>query len=96
MDPNSRRGHWPLARVIRTLPGPHGIVRAAQIRTDCVFWNLPSKIRFLPFFISCTFCMVLLKKIRPDYVAGASVLCFRSCIQIEFQKTVAAPRHGQI
>ncbi|XP_045026337.1 uncharacterized protein LOC123470277 [Daphnia magna] len=33
VDPKSPRGHWPICRVVRTLPGPDGVVRAAEVIT---------------------------------------------------------------
>ena len=34
VDPTSPRGHWPLGRVIKPLPGPDGIVRTAIVKTQ--------------------------------------------------------------
>ena len=33
IEPNTPRGHWPLARVVKPLPGPDGVVRAALVCT---------------------------------------------------------------
>ena len=33
VDANSARGQWPLARVVRPIPGPDGIVRTAVVKT---------------------------------------------------------------
>ena len=33
VDPNSPRGHWPLARVVAVYPDPSGTVRTALVKT---------------------------------------------------------------
>ncbi len=33
VDPKSPRGHWPICRVAKVLPGSDGVVRAAEIVT---------------------------------------------------------------
>ena len=34
VDPNSPRGHWPLGRVFKVLPGADGVVRTAEVVTS--------------------------------------------------------------
>ena len=45
----SRRGHWPLGKIINVVPGPDNVVRSAIVKTqqgsslnqfqNCVFWK---------------------------------------------------------
>ena len=40
-DEDSRRGKWPLARIIKIMPGDDGIVRVAQVRTKDGIYTQP-------------------------------------------------------
>ena len=34
IDESSPREHWPMGKVVGSLPGPHGIVRATLVKTS--------------------------------------------------------------
>ena len=40
-DDDIKRGKWPLARVIRVMPGRNGIVRVAEIKTRSGVYTRP-------------------------------------------------------
>ena len=42
VDPNSPRGHWPLGRVAKVMPGPDGVVRTANVVTSKGSYDRPA------------------------------------------------------
>ena len=42
VEDDEPRGHWPLARVVRPLPGADGRVRAAEVKTASGVYTRPT------------------------------------------------------